>query len=329
MHDPIAAAGRDLPTVSLGMPVYNGERYVEEAIRSVLAQSYGDFELVISDNASTDRTEQICREFAAADPRIQYFRNPANVGAHPNFNLAFERSRGRYFKWFAHDDLLHPDYLKQSLAVLEADPGIVLCQTDLACIDGSGEQIGVVPWRLQDTNSADPARRFGTVLLQKHNCYDFMGVIRRNMLAEAPLKSFHGGDRTLLAHVATLGRFGHVHQPLMTIRDHASRYTRSTTRPAERAKWHDARNTSRFSFPHWSMYGSFWEIVGKMRTGLGDRLRASWVLIVWWFVNWNAVRMALDLVATLAPGVVSSAEHIKQKLFSPAPGIDEIRRKAS
>lgn len=100
-------------------------------------------------------------------------------------------------------------------------------------------------------------------------------------LGESPLQSFHGGDRHLLAHVATLGRIAHVHAPLMTIRDHAGRYTRSKTKPAERAKWHDARNTGRFSFPHWRLYGSFWEIVGGMQTGLGDQLRASAVL-VWW-----------------------------------------------
>ena len=329
MIDSPSVTGHAAPVVSLGMPVYNGERYVREAVRSALAQSLDDIELVISDNASTDATERICREFAAADPRVRYFRNTSNVGAHPNFNLAFDRSRGRYFKWLAHDDLLHPDYLQQCVAVLDADPSVVLCQTDLACIDESGQQVGVVPWRLDAAGSADPVRRFSAVLLQRHNCYDFMGVIRRDVLAKAPLKSFHGGDRTLLAHVSTLGRFAHVHEPLMTIRDHANRYTRSTTRPAERAKWHDSRNTSRFSFPHWSLYGSFWEIVGKMPTGLGDKLRASGVLLAWWFVNWNGVRMALDLVATVAPGVVSTAERIKQKLFSPAPGIDEIRRKAS
>jgi hypothetical protein len=156
-----------------------------------------------------------------------------------------------------------------------------------------------------------------------------MGVIRRETLAKTPLKSFHGGDRTLLAHVSTLGRFAHVHEPLMTIRDHANRYTRSTTRPAERARWTDSRNASRFSFPHWNLYGSFWEIVGKMPTGLGDKLRASGVLLAWWFVNWNAVRMMLDLVATVAPNAVSTAERVKQRLFSPAPGIDEIKRKAS
>lgn len=317
------------PLVSLGMPVYNGERYLREAIDSALAQTLPDIEVVVSDNASTDGTERICREIAAQDPRVRYFRNASNVGAHPNFNLAFERSRGRYFKWLAHDDRLHPDYLNQCVAVLDADASVVLCQTDLVCIDESGQEVGVVPWRLEAAGSPDPVRRFAAVLMKRHNCYDFMGVVRRDVLAQTPLKSFHGGDRTLLAHVATLGRFAHVHQPLMTIRDHSNRYTRSTTRPAERARWHDARNTGRFSFPHWSLYGSFWEIVGKMRTGALDRLRAAGVLLAWWFVNWNGARMILDLVATVAPDAVGTAERVKQRLFSPAPGIDEIRRKAS
>jgi glycosyltransferase involved in cell wall biosynthesis len=327
MGDSASRTGHEAPTVSLGIPVYNGERYVGEAIRSALMQSLGDIEVVISDNASTDGTERICREFAAADSRVRYFRNTSNVGAHPNFNLAFDRSRGRYFKWLAHDDLLHPDYLQQCVAVLDADPSVALCQTDLACIDESGQQIGVIPWRLEAAGSTDPVRRFAAILLERHNSYDFMGVVRRDMLAKSPLQSFHGGDRHLLAHVATLGRIAHVHAPLMTIRDHANRYTRSKTKPAERAKWHDARNTSRFSFPHWRLYGSFWEIVGGMQTGLGHKLRASGVLLAWWFVNWNGVRMLLDLVATVVPDAVSVAERVKQKLFSPAPGIDEIRRK--
>ncbi|MBK6350393.1 MAG: glycosyltransferase family 2 protein [Proteobacteria bacterium] len=195
-----------MPTVSLGIPVYNGERYVGEAIRSALGQSLDDIEIVISDNASTDGTERICREFVAADPRVHYFRNTSNVGAHPNFNLAFDRSRGRYFKWLAHDDLLHPEYLKQCVAVLDADPSVALCQTDLACIDESGQQIGVIPWRLEAAGATDPVRRFAAILLERHNSYDFMGSFAGTRWRKSPLQSFHGGDRHLLAHVATLGR---------------------------------------------------------------------------------------------------------------------------
>ena len=169
MGDSASGTGHEMPTVSLGIPVYNGERYVGEAIRSALGQSLDDIEVVISDNASTDGTERICREFAAADPRVRYFRNTSNVGAHPNFNLAFDHSRGRYFKWLAHDDLLHPDYLQRCVAVLDADPGVALCQTDLACIDESGQQIGVIPWRLEAAGSTDPVRRFAAILLERHN----------------------------------------------------------------------------------------------------------------------------------------------------------------
>jgi glycosyltransferase involved in cell wall biosynthesis len=315
------------PTVSLGMPVYNGERFVAEAVRSVLDQTFSDFELVICDNASTDGTERICRNFAVRDPRVRYFRNATNIGAHPNFNLTFQHARAPFFKWFAHDDLLHPAYLEACLALMRADPGVVLCQSDLEFIDEHGRSIGVIPWRLGGTTVDDPVRRFAATVLERHNCYDFMGVFRREILAQAPLQSFHGADRALLAHVATLGRFGHVARPLMTVRDHETRYTRTMTRPADRAKWADSRRPVRFSFPHWSVYGSYWRSVRQMPGGFGDKLRASVVLLGWWFTNWNAVRMALDPVALVAPDVVGFAEHFKQKHFSPAPGVDEIRGK--
>jgi glycosyltransferase involved in cell wall biosynthesis len=317
------------PTVGLGMPVYNGERYVREAIRSVLAQTLDDFELVISDNASSDGTEAICRAFAAEDPRVRYFRNETNVGAHPNFNVSFNRSRGKYFKWIAHDDLLYPRYLEECVAVLDSNPDAVQCQADLEFIDGEGESIGVVPWRLAGGASSDPVRRFATVLLERHNCYDFMGLFRRDALAQAPLQSFHGGDRALLAHMATLGQFSHVYKPLMTVRDHANRYTRSKLRPTDRASWTDSRKAGRLSFPHWSLYGSYWKMAWSMPSGFADKLRASGVLLAWWFFNWNGVRMAVDVAATVAPNLVGYAEHFKQTYISPAPGVDEIRRKTT
>ena len=96
------------PTVSIGMPVYNGVPFLNEALDSILAQTYRDFELVISDNASTDETESICRAYAASDPRIRYYRQQENLGAMPNFNRVCELSRGQYFKWAACDDVCSP-----------------------------------------------------------------------------------------------------------------------------------------------------------------------------------------------------------------------------
>ena len=129
-----------LPLVGIGMPVYNGMRYVAEAIDSILRQSYESFELVICDNASTDGTADLCRKFAASDPRIRYFRNDTNIGAHPNYNRTFELTRGKYFKWAPHDDVLHHDFLSACVEALEADPGVVICQTLLDYIDDQGTQ---------------------------------------------------------------------------------------------------------------------------------------------------------------------------------------------
>src|SRR5687768_11197719 len=133
------------PRLSIGLPVYNGERYLQGAIESLLSQTFDDFELIICDNASTDRTQSICTAFAARDPRVRYFRNDRNVGAAGNFNLAFRRSRGRYFKWAAHDDLHEPDYLARCVAALDADPSAVLCQTATRVIDPVGSEVPTLP----------------------------------------------------------------------------------------------------------------------------------------------------------------------------------------
>jgi glycosyltransferase involved in cell wall biosynthesis len=100
-----------MPKVATGMPVWNGEKFVSEAIESILAQTYGDFELVISDNASTDATAEICHDYAKQDARIRYIRQKTNIGAAPNYNEVFRHSSGQYFKWAAHDDVLAPEFI--------------------------------------------------------------------------------------------------------------------------------------------------------------------------------------------------------------------------
>src|SRR5262245_17750978 len=99
------------PTVSVGVPVYNGERYLDKALSSILRQDFEDFELIISDNASTDGTAEICKAYADKDRRIRYHRNTSNIGAAPNYNQTFEMARGEYFKWCAHDDICYPTFL--------------------------------------------------------------------------------------------------------------------------------------------------------------------------------------------------------------------------
>ena len=119
----------EVPLVSVGVPVFNGEAFLEDAIRSVLAQTLDDLELILCDNASNDRTAEICRDYEGRDPRVRYFRNPRNLGAAANYNLAFSHARGRYFKWLAHDDRMLPSFLAKTRRILEERADALLCNT--------------------------------------------------------------------------------------------------------------------------------------------------------------------------------------------------------
>jgi len=214
----------DGPAVSVGMPVYNGADYVGDAIDSILNQTYDDFELLIQDNASTDETEAICRAYAEKDPRISYLRNPANVGAIPNFNLVFERARGRYFKWAAHDDVCAPDLLRQCVEVLDADPSVVLCTGKARLINDDGTPVAYDPERgcyvtRQGTPAGvidpderatgpRPAVRFWDILVRTMRTFEIFGVIRTDVLRRTGLHGdYYGSDKVLLAELSLLGRF--------------------------------------------------------------------------------------------------------------------------
>src|SRR5690348_1009140 len=131
-----------LPTVSICLPVFNGENYVAEAIESMLAQTFTDFELVITDNASTDRTEEICRKFAEVDGRIRYHRNERNVGGARNQAISVDLSRGRYVRLSAHDDKMAPTHLEVCLAALAAHPEAVIAFTSTIVLDEDGNAVG-------------------------------------------------------------------------------------------------------------------------------------------------------------------------------------------
>src|SRR5262245_40295511 len=126
---------RKHPLVSIGLAVYNGEEYLSDAISSILAQSFTDFELIISDNASTDRTEEICKTYADMDSRIRYSRNETNIGGVNNENLTFRLSKGKYFRLAAHDDVCDPKLIEKCVEVLERDQDVILCQTAIVNID--------------------------------------------------------------------------------------------------------------------------------------------------------------------------------------------------
>jgi glycosyltransferase involved in cell wall biosynthesis len=240
------------PTVSVGIPVFNGEDFVGQAIKSVLDQTYPDFELLIQDNASTDATAAICRSFAERDPRIKYVRNPSNVGAINNFNLVFQRARGRYFKWAAHDDLCVPSFLERCVAILEEQPSVVLAsgQTQLINDDGSpvaydpqqqcyvtrhGAPVGVIdpPDRAADDR---PASRFWDVLVRTMRTFEIFGLIRTETLRSTVLQeNYYGSDKVLLAQLSLLGRFALVDEVLLLRRCHPKQSSVLSTR--DKGSW--------------------------------------------------------------------------------------------
>ena len=132
-----------IPLVSIGMPVYNGADYLSSALDSILKQSYGNFDLIISDNASTDKTEEICRKYAANDPRVQYFRQPINIGAVKNFLVVLEMAKSKYFMWAAADDKKSNDFLEKNLEFLELNPEYVASTSPTHFIGGSYDEVAM------------------------------------------------------------------------------------------------------------------------------------------------------------------------------------------
>jgi glycosyltransferase involved in cell wall biosynthesis len=212
--------------LSIGLPVFNGENYLREALDSILAQTYTDFELIISDNASTDRTKNICYTYAAVDNRIRYYRNDRNVGAPMNYNLTFILSRGEYFKWASHDDLLAPEYLLRCVSVLDEDPSIVLCHSRTARINERGAMVGNYDHKMR-IDSQKMNERFRDLISIQHNpCWPIFGVIRSDILKRTPLHgNYPGADGNLLAEIALYGRIFEIPEYLFFRRDHPQAYT--------------------------------------------------------------------------------------------------------
>jgi len=129
------------PKVTIGLPVYNGARYLEGAIEALLAQDMPDFDLVVSDNASTDATPEILAAFAAREPRLRVIRQPQNIGASRNFTAVLDEARAPYFLWAAHDDRYAPSYLRKTLAAIEANPTAVLAVSQIRFVDSQGQEL--------------------------------------------------------------------------------------------------------------------------------------------------------------------------------------------
>ena len=208
-----------VPRLSIGLPTYNGENFLAESLDALLGQSYEDFELIISDNASTDGTEDICRRYAKQDSRIRYIRQPRNIGCAPNHNVLVRQSRGELFKWASDDDLYARDLIERCIEALDEYPQVVLAHSWTAMIDSSRTLTKAVRYPLASASPRAP-ERFRSMLFDKGGDDDG-GVIRADVLRRVrPYDSYLHSDRTLVTEICLQGPFYQVPDWLYFRRDH-------------------------------------------------------------------------------------------------------------
>jgi glycosyltransferase involved in cell wall biosynthesis len=278
------------------MPVYNGENFLEATLDSLRAQTFGDYELIISDNASTDRTREICEDYAAGDSRICYCRSDTNVGAARNFNRVFKLTRGKYFKWAAHDDLCAPEFMARCVDVLDRDPSVVLVQSRVRPIDREGRvlsnpEVGLLAM------SYRPHIRFYHIL-QAHMCYEIFGMIRADALHRTPLMgNYPHGDGVLLAWLGLLGRFYEVPEYLFYSRRHPDQ---AGTRLPDRyqwAEWFDPAMKRRIVLPHWRMFGEYLRAIHGVPIDRWQRLCCYGYMVHW--LIWYRKKLLYNLAMTV------------------------------
>jgi len=261
------------PKITLGLLVYNGERYLGQTIDSLLSQTYGDFELLVSDNASTDGTEGICRSYAAQDRRISYIRQRENIGAMGNFNYLASRATTDYFKWCAADDLIAPNFLATCIEFLESQPNFVLCQSstrtigfddselpnDIIKSSGASERI---PIGLNE--EYHPWQRFRDVLLGSTAIMDLWGVIRTAQLKDTGLlRPYVGYEKILMAALSLRGRFAELPQQLFSYRIHPDSFSSRIAEDA-RQEWCDPAE-KQTTYPRLKYLDGYFNAIGRSR----------------------------------------------------------------
>lgn len=217
-----AAGGAEHPLMSIGVPVYNEEKHLAEALDSLLAQDYENIEIMILDNASTDSTPEICAEYVAKDPRIRYYRNDPGVHCFENFKRVFQLARGEFFMWAAGHDLHHPSHVSKCVEVMVEDPSIVLCYSEMIWIDGKGQPLEPMEKGHEyiDTRGLElHLLRINVALWGFKNGHSTYGVFRTQALNKTPVYPHtFSPDMALLIELAAIGKFAYISDPLLYMR---------------------------------------------------------------------------------------------------------------
>ena len=288
------------PHVSIGLTVYNGEQFLEETLDSFLTQTYTDFELIISDNASTDRTAEIAKAYVAKDARIRHHRNERNLGLAGNHNRVFSLARGEYFKWAAADDVCRPSYLVRCVEVLDRDATVVLAYPKTQFVDAAGEPLDIRDPGF-NLRSDEACQRLRYVIFAGHWCNAVVGLIRTSALAKTRLMpAYPGGDYRILGELSLLGKFHEIQDTLFIRRLH----------PGATSQHHGTNLDKRWLDNCWKGDGAsvslpFWSLsIDCFRTIVGSQLplrQKSYLLrCLFRHVRWGRQRLWNELLAAAA-----------------------------
>ncbi len=274
------------PLLSIGMPAYNSERDICDAIDSVLNQTFTDFELIISDNASTDSTQSICEEYASKDPRIQYIRNNENIGVTENYNNVFKLSRGKYFKWASSNDYCAPSFFEQCVAALELRPDVVLVFPRTRLFSNRLENYFEYSDALSTFSDSPKERMLHTIdNIRLNNIMN--GLIRSDALSKTYLNlPFFASDSCLMCELALYGKFLEVPDYLFYRRmDKES----STSMQNENALVEHFQPNSKkpMRFQNWRIHMYYFFATSKAELGPGESLSIYVELVrrMYWHKN--------------------------------------------
>lgn len=267
--------------VSIGLPVFNGENFLEKTLQCILSQSYENIEVIISDNASSDKTSEICKEYAFMDKRIVYSRNDKNLGASRNYNTIFHRSNGEYFKWAAHDDLFSVNFIEECVTILSREPSCPLCHSRVLEIDEKENIIRKYP-SCERFSSKNSVRRFFECICKPHSQSAVFGVFRSSILSKTRLiGNYSSSDRTLLGEIALRGPIIEIPKFLFFKRSHPNQHYRIHRTKHSKNLWYDPKNNSRYVFPQWRLLKEHLISISRVQFEMNKRI-FCYLISIWW-----------------------------------------------
>ncbi len=304
------------PLISVGVPVYQGEQFLDETLYALRKQDYPNLEIVISDNASTDRTSEIIAHHESDDERVRSIHQDTNIGAAENYNEVFRASSGVFFAWNAHDDLTTSDFFRLGCEALDSDPIAVVAIARPFRVDIDGEKLEEFDIS-EDLYSVEPHVRFRAAARSAPASLIF-GIYRREQLESTGLHGhFAGSDRNLVAEAMLYGRVTHAGNSEFHLREHQHRSVRSHGRSGDnrlshdRNAWYDPTRENRLVFPNWRRFGSYIAAVTAAPLGIAESLRCY--LTVGQLLFDDRMKLGKQLVYDLLAG----ASYLTSKYLKP------------